>query len=612
MLLFKPFNLFLPAIIILLGYHTSHAIKAYISLDECNSDPLYCRNNYGRKNHSLLDDIFKWLLAILTPVTGGLGIAVEGIGNDLASAIVNADVEIELLDDSPEALLDVAGEEEVVFGVGIRAPETNMEVPEGFGGPDGMQRLVENIEDLMDAVDEGEVEGIELPSGIRRVFHHFDLIDSNIEDLPSDVSAQMPQMGSDTNIANSGSMPVNFPRRLISGVTESYNKFFKFYGQYTSRNQELYSIIMDDAQNPIIDTYRDIMFDLENEMARELARMKLITRSQLFRNFMSSVGGPDLQLPEIPPRVTDVLGMSGSPSEVDVGPLIEGEGPEAQQGSVRVLPQDPNDPLEGGSRDIFVGGNREGEVDISSDSFSSSSDSSSLSDSESSDTDLPDYQDTGERQNANDRVSEQGDVDNKGEDQGGDDTDHDGEGSEYDDYEYETVSKKRKLDPDDDSDYDPNFYRAPSPDSDSSAGSEAGPGHKLNDNPLDSSQQDLSLKSSRRPKPSPVPDGIKVPSHHQRNSTRQRVGSPAPNCQRTRDGSKDSRSSGRGQRVSLSERKRCSNNRIKLPERHSNKTGDIGSKSAILPTRRPRQSTPTLPKRLPRSLLASSLLYAVS
>ncbi|QGT47561.1 ORF043 [Saltwater crocodilepox virus] len=253
--------------------------------------------------------------------------------------------------------------------------------------------------------------------------------------------------------------------------------------------------------------------------------------------------------------------MSGSPSEVDVGPLIEGESPEAQ-GPVRVLPQDPNDPLEGGSRDIFVGGSREGDVDTSPDSFS--------------------------------------------------DTDHDGEGSEYDDYDVEVKVKKRKLDPDDDSDYDPDFYRAPSPDSDSSAGSEAGPGHKLNDNPLDSSQQDLSLKSSRRPKPSPVPDGIKVPSHHQRNSTRQRVGSPAPNCQRTKDGSKDSRSSGRGQRVSLSDRKRCSNNRIKLPERHSNKTGDIGSKSAILPTRRPRQSTPTLPKRLPRSLLSSNLLYAVS
>lgn len=589
--------------IFLLSCHVSHAIKAYISLEECRADPFYCRNNYGRKNHSLLDDIFKWLLTFLAPVTGGLGIAVEGIESELASAISSADVEVELLDDGPaEALLDVAGVEEVVFGVGIRAPEVNIEIPEGFGGPDGMQRLVDNIEDLLGAVDDGEVAGIELPSGIRRIFQHFDVVNPDIEELPSDVSAQVPQMGSDTDIANPAAAPLNFPYKAVNELMSAYNQFFERYGQYNIRNQELFSIIQHDARDPVIDAYLDTLQGLESDMAKHLARMKLIIRSGTFSNYMSSIGGPTFPIPEIPPRITDVLGMSGSPSEVDVGPLIEGEGPEAQQGSVRVLPQDPNDPLEGGSRDIFVGGSREGDVDTSPDSFSDSSLSSSeSSDSGLSDTDLPNYQDSGDQVEAD----EKGDVDGR-------DTDHDGEGSEYDDYDVEVKVKKRKLDPDDDSDYDPDFYRAPSPDSDSSAGSEAGPGHKLNDNPLDSSQQDLSLKSSRRPKPSPVPDGIKVPSHHQRNSTRQRVGSPAPNCQRTKDGSKDSRSSGRGQRVSLSDRKRCSNNRIKLPERHSNKTGDIGSKSAILPTRRPRQSTPTLPKRLPRSLLSSNLLYAVS
>ncbi|QGT48840.1 ORF045 [Saltwater crocodilepox virus] len=436
-----PAQLTVIAVLILANCKTSFAIKDTITLEECYADPFYCRNNYWRHKHSKLDSVVEWLGVVIMPPLGGVDIVLGNEERELAAALSEAaqnSAQFEAVGGGGP-VIPPPSDAEVVIEVGVQAPDLGVHVPIG-GGASHQANFVDVLESIISDFDRGGIQDIDLPPRLKHFIHGLSENGEFFEELAEDADVFTPfPMEGQTEMIN-GQFPEVPPMhlgRLMNGLLNTYRKFLHTRASFLHLDDQLYERLVQLADNSHVDIFFEEMEDLTQQMKRQINKMKHIMKSRLMKDYVRQVGsGSTFPLPKIPTSLaeqylagTDISesissssssdSSLGSDVELDDGVGAANERQGNRESVIKFLPKDPNDPLEGGSKDVFVSGGKQG-----------AGTSKELTQGLEQEPEIPE-----------------------------------GKESDYDAYDYETTVKKRKMDSDDDQD----FFNAPDQDTDTEA-----------------------------------------------------------------------------------------------------------------------------------------------
>lgn len=449
-----PAQLTMVVALIVTNFKMSVAIKDTITLEECEADLYYCRNNYWRRKHGKLDGIVEWIGVITMPVLGGLEIVLGNEERELAAALLEAaknNAQLEIVGGGRPIIPELSNAEAVVE-VGVETPTLDVHVPTGTG-PANERDFMNVLEGIINDFHEGGLHDIELPPRLNHFIRELDSRGEFFETLADDEDVFTPpsSMEGPTEIINGdfSDMPPMFLNRMMDKLLQIYRKFLQFRSEFVLLDEQLYTILTELADDSRVGVFYERMGQLTQEMKRTIKNMHYIMKSGLMRHYVRQVGST-FKVPKLPVKMSDRLltdsdtdissvsseSLPGSDGELDVDVGTSYGNKQSRESVIRSMPQDPNDPLEGGSRDVFVArGDGDQETGVSDTSASSSE----------REPEIPE-----------------------------------GRESEYDDYDVEV--KRRKVDSDADSDYDQSFFTAPDQGSDTDVESEAGSEHNSDSN----------------------------------------------------------------------------------------------------------------------------------
>ncbi|QGT48837.1 ORF042 [Saltwater crocodilepox virus] len=374
----SPRRITLIIVVALLTFETGHAIKESITFEECRADPQYCRYNYGRQKHKTLDEIFSWLLVLIVPPLGAANIVLGSADRELAAAALDFGTEagMEEIVGGGRPIELPNPEAEVVEDLSVRVPRIDAEVPDGNGGPVGSSNIIDALEELIqDIRNEDGFQDFRLPNRVNDFLEDLDRVGNLFEDLAEDFEPELPDFGSSSEAADPH--PEGSPgilHKTTLHLIGSYNRFQSYQQSFRELTQIAST---SDLEGVGRDMLLERLEELGHKMGNEINRMHRVLSSDSLKDYLKSLES-DFQVPRLQEDVKQVLTEANK-----------------KYGTVRVVSGDPNDPLEGGSQDVFARrGNRPNSeakgleqhehLETSDSSSSTESESSSSQDSDAS------------------------------------------------------------------------------------------------------------------------------------------------------------------------------------------------------------------------------------
>ncbi|ABJ08926.1 hypothetical protein CRV035 [Nile crocodilepox virus] len=374
-----PAQLTIIAVLILAGCKTLTAIKESITLDECYADMFYCRHNYGRRKHDKLDAVVEWLDVVILPVLGGFDIVLGNEERELAAALAEAarnSAQFEVVGGGGP-VIPVESGAEIVTEIGVEGPNLGVYVPTG-GGASSQSNFIDVLDGIISDFGRNGVQDIDLPPRLQHFLHELSENGESFETLAEDVDVFTPfSMEGPTEMINGGfpDIPPMHEHRMINELLETYRLFLQDRVEFINLDEQLYMSLRELADTSRVDTFYGRMSELTQQMIRHVGRMRNIMSSKLMKEYVQRVGsGNKFPLPKLPTSLADRY-LTGADMSEDISSSLSESSPDSdselnegvpdvnQQGRdsvIKFMPKDPNDPLEGGSKDVYVSGGQQG------------------------------------------------------------------------------------------------------------------------------------------------------------------------------------------------------------------------------------------------------------